>query len=127
MIIPISNPDLLKKILEHYVSKIERLESEKETPLNTKSTLEFLSDGKNAVKDFITYLEKYHHVMGVDTDEMPSFKEICCLAITQYLKDMEADKKRLSDELGLYSIHLGALEKEIKRVNSLEESFKCDS
>ena len=123
----IKNPLYLKKIIEHYQSRINKLRSDKGFEIRTEMANGFIDKTLQVIPDLISTLGSVDKIIRIDKTDFPDYHNIICMALDQYVRDLNADWNTLENRLIHDPSYLEQIKKEIEIVKSIKKDCSCDS
>jgi hypothetical protein len=123
----IKNPLYLKKIIEHYQDRINRLRSDKNFEIRTEMANGFIDETLKSVPNLISVLGSVDKVIRIDKTEFPDYHNIICMALDQYIRDLNVDWNTLENRLIHNTSYLKRIRKEIENTESIKRDCGCNT
>lgn len=123
----IKNPLYLKKIIEHYQSRINKLRSDRGFEIRTGIAEGFIDEITKSIPNLINTLGSVDKVIRIDKTDFPDYHNIICMALDQYIRDLNVDWNTLENRLAHNSSYLERIRKEIEITESIKKDCNCDS
>ncbi|MDE1764569.1 MAG: hypothetical protein KGH88_10075, partial [Thaumarchaeota archaeon] len=95
----IKNPAYLKKIVEHYQNRINKLRSDKSFEIRTEIADGFIDEILKSAPGLIIALSSMDRVIKIDENAFPNYHNIICMALDQYVRDLNVDWNTLENRL----------------------------
>lgn len=123
----IKNPSYLKKIVEHYQNRINKLRSDKNFEIRTEIADGFIDEILKSIPGLIITLSSVDKVIKIDEKAFPNYHNIICMALDQYVRDLNVDWNTLENRLSHNPIYLKQIKKEIEIAEDVKKDCSCRS
>ena len=123
----IKNPAYLKKIVEHYQNRINKLRSDKSFEIRTEIADGFIDEILKSAPGLIIALSSMDSVIKIDENAFPNYHNIICMALDQYVRDLNVDWNTLENRLSHNPIYLKQIKKEIEIAEDVKKDCSCRS
>lgn len=123
----IKNPLYLKKIIKHYQNRINKLRSDNSFEIRTEIADVFVEETLQSIPNLIKILGSVNKVIRIDKIEFPDYHNIICMALDQYIRDLNADWNTLENRLAHNPSYLERIRKEIKNTEAMKGDCGCNS
>lgn len=123
----IKNPLYLKKIIVHYQDRINKLRSDKSFEIRTEMADGFIDEILESIPDLVNTLGSVDKVIRIDTTEFPDYHNIICMALDQYVRDLNVDWNTLENRLTHNPRYLKRIKKEIEITEAIKKDCSCKS
>jgi hypothetical protein len=125
--VDIKDPIYLKKIIAHYQDRIHKLRSNKKFEIRTEIADGFIDETLKSIPNLISTLGTIDKVIRIDETEFPDYRNIICMAIDQYIRDLNVDWETLENRLAHNPSYLKRLKKEIENTEAMKKDCGCNS
>ncbi|MGI0062394.1 MAG: hypothetical protein ACREBA_08085 [Nitrosotalea sp.] len=122
----VKNPLYLKKIIGHYQSRIHKLRSNNSFEIRTEIANGFMDKTLQAIPGLIDTLGNIDKEIRINETSFPHYQNIICVALDQYVRDLNADWNTLENQLIHDPSYLGQIKKEIALVKSIKKDCNCN-
>lgn len=123
----VRDPLYLKKVIEHYRDRINKLRADKNFEIRTEMANEFINETLKAIPNLIITLNKVDGAIRIDKTEFPDFHNIICMAVDQYIRDLNADWNTLENRLAHNPSYLKRIKREIEIAEAIKKDCNCSS
>lgn len=125
----IEHPLHLKKIVQHYETKLKEvnLEGEEDLRIYTEIGKDFITKSLGIISELLEALGNMDHRVELYEVSYPKQKTLVCLALDQYIKDLRHDEKVLEDSLSFKSEYLEKIQSEIQSAEVIKNECGCGS
>ncbi|MDE1812621.1 MAG: hypothetical protein KGI19_00980 [Thaumarchaeota archaeon] len=123
----IKNPLYLKKIIEHYQNRIDKIKSDKIFEIRTEIADGLVDGTAKSIPNLIKTLGNVDKVIRIDEKDFPEYHSIICMALNQYDRDLNVDWNTLENRFAHNSSYLKPIKKEIEIVKSMKKDYNCGS
>lgn len=123
----IKNPLYLKKIIEHYQNRINKLRSDKGFEIRTDMANGFIDETLKETDNLINSLDDVDQLVRINETSFPYHQKIICMALNQYMRDLDADWNTLENRLAHDPSYLKQIKKETEITKSIKKDCHCDS
>ena len=123
----IKNPLYLKKIIVHYQDRINKLRSDKSFEIRTEVANGFIDKTLQVIPNLINSLGNVDKVIRIDKTEFSDYHKIICMALEQYIRDLNADWDTLENRLAHDPSYLTRIRKEIEDTETMKRDCGCNS
>lgn len=123
----VKNPLYLKKIIVHYQDRINKLRSDKSFEIRTEMADGFIDETLKSIPNLVSTLGSVDKVIRIDKIEFPDYHNIICMALDQYIRDLNADWNTLENRLAHNPHYLERIKKEIEITEAIKKDCSCSS
>lgn len=123
----IKNPLYLKKIIFHYQNRINKLRSDKSFEIRTGIADGFIDEILKSLPNLINTLGNADKVIRIDKTEFPDYYDIICMALDQYIRDLNVDWNTLENRLAHNPSYLKRIKTEIEITEEIKKDCNCRS
>jgi uncharacterized protein YpuA (DUF1002 family) len=123
----IKNPLYLKKIIVHYQDRINKLRADRNFEIRTKIANGFIDEILKSIPNLISTIGDIDKVIKIDKTEFPDYHNIICMALDQYMRDLNVDWNTLENRLAHNPSYLKRIKKEIEITEVIKKDYHCDS
>lgn len=86
----------------------------------------FIDETLEATSNLINSLGNVDQLVRINETRFTQHHKIICMALNQYIRDLDADWNTLENRLAHDPIYLEQIKKEIEIVKSIKQDFHCD-
>jgi hypothetical protein len=122
----VKNPLYLKKIIVHYQDRISKLRSDKSFEIRTEMADGFIDETLKSIPNLVSTLGSVDKVIRIDKTEFPDYHNIICMALDQYIRDLNADWNTLENRLAHNPSYLKRIKKEIENTEVMKRDCGCN-
>jgi glutaredoxin 2 len=123
----VKNPLYLKKIIVHYQDRINKLRSDNNFEIHTKLANGFIDEILKSIPNLVNTLGSVDKVIRIDKTKFPDYRNITCMALDQYIKDLNADWNTLENRLAHNPSYLKQIKEEIEITDAIKKDCSCNS
>jgi glutaredoxin 2 len=123
----VKNPLYLKKIIVHYQDRINKLRSDNNFEIHTKLANGFIDEILKSIPNLVNTLGSVDKVIRIDKTKFPDYHNITCMALDQYIKDLNADWNTLENRLAHNPSYLKQIKEEIEITDAIKKDCSCNS
>jgi hypothetical protein len=117
----------ISKIIVHYQNRINKLRSDKNFEIRTEMANEFIDEILKSIPNLVSTLGSVDKVIRIDKTKFPDYHNIICMALDQYMRDLNVDWNTLENRLAHNPSYLKRIKKEIEITEVIKKDYHCDS